>query len=190
MHSALRGAVAAGRPHIGHVPNKMYRVSPLSNSSVQQRMSIAFPNIPPPGHLEIFTLATHSSLDSDLTACLWTEEDRLHDTLTTLATWPGPMSLVIVISARSGSTDHLTMLKRFPELIALIDTHASFGLSFHVLQVSSSSGGSANAYLNVARLLAPTDRVSPVPGWFASALLEQFVQLHQAIDVSAASRTG
>lgn len=172
MHSALRGAVAAGRPHIGHVPNvsdTLYRVSPLSNLSVQQRMSIAFPNIAPPGHLEIFTLASHSSLDSDITACLWTEEDRLQDTLTTLTTWPGPMSLVIVTSAQSGSTDHLTILKRFPELMSLIDTHASLGLSFHVLQVLS-SGGSANAYLNVARLLAPTDRVVLFPDGLLSHL--------------------
>lgn len=59
--------------------------------------------------------------------------------------------------------DHLTMLKRFPELMSLFNTHASFGLSFHVLQVFSSSGGSANAYLNIARLLAPTDRVVLFP---------------------------
>ncbi|KAG2043574.1 hypothetical protein BDR03DRAFT_852238 [Suillus americanus] len=133
-------------------------------------MSIAFPNIPPPGHLEIFTLSTHLSVDSDLTACLWTEEDRLHDTITTLATWSGPMSLVVVTSARSGSTDHLTMLKRLPELMNFFDTHASFDLSFHVLQVSSSSGGSANAYLNVARLLAPTDRVVLFPDGLPSHL--------------------
>ncbi|KAG2150464.1 hypothetical protein DEU56DRAFT_922877 [Suillus clintonianus] len=170
MHSALRGVVAAGRPHIGHVPNTMYRVSPLSNMSVQQRMSIAFPNIPPPGHLETFTLATHSSVDSDLTACLWTEEDKLRDILTTLTTWPGPVSLVVVTSARSDSTDHLTTFKRFPEFMGLLDTHASFGLSFHVLQVSSSSGGSANAYLNVARLLAPTDRVVLFPNGLPSHL--------------------
>ncbi|KAG1890389.1 hypothetical protein F4604DRAFT_1710334 [Suillus subluteus] len=154
MHSALRGAVAAGRPHIGHVANTSYRVSPLSNLSVQQRMSIAFPNIPPPGHLEIFTLSTHSSMDNDLTACLWTEEDRLHDTITTLATWSGPMSLVVVTSARSASLIRMS----------------SFGLSFHVLQVSSSSGGSANAYLNVARLLAPTDRVVLFPDGLPSHL--------------------
>ncbi|KAG1815959.1 uncharacterized protein BJ212DRAFT_1430748 [Suillus subaureus] len=133
-------------------------------------MSIAFPNIPPPGHLEIFTLSTHSSVSTDLTACLWTEEDRLRDTITTLATWSGPISLVIVTSARSGSTDHLTLLKRFPELTSIFDTHASFGLSFHVLQASSSSGGSANAYLNVARLLAPTDRVVLFPDGLPSHL--------------------
>jgi hypothetical protein len=57
-------------------------------------MSIAFPNIAPPGHLEIFTLASHSSVDSDITACLWTEEDKLQDTLTTLSTWPGDLDLV------------------------------------------------------------------------------------------------
>ncbi|KAG2345672.1 hypothetical protein BDR05DRAFT_930332 [Suillus weaverae] len=142
-------------------------------------MSIAFPNILPPGHLEIFTLATHSSVDSDLTACLWTEEDRLHDTLATLTTWSGSISLVVVTSARSGSTGS-TMLKRFPELISLFDTHASFGLSFHVLQVSSSSGGSANAYLNVARLLAPTDRVvlfpDGLPSHFSSNLYSSIIR--------------
>ncbi|KAG1802694.1 uncharacterized protein HD556DRAFT_1429502 [Suillus plorans] len=129
-------------------------------------MSIAFPNTSP-GHLETFILATHSSVDSGLTACLWTEEDRLHDTISTLTAWSGdldsvfcPMSLVVVTSA---PTDHLTILKRFPELMSLSDTHASFGLSLHVLQVSSSFGGSANAYLNVARLLAPTDRVVLFP---------------------------
>jgi hypothetical protein len=79
------------------------------------------------------------------------------------------MSLVVVTSAQSGLTDHLTILKRFPELMSLIDTHASLGLSFHVLQVSS-SGGSANAYLNVARLLAPTDRVVLFPDGLLSHL--------------------
>ncbi|KAG2146478.1 uncharacterized protein EDB93DRAFT_1251016 [Suillus bovinus] len=169
MHSALRGVVAAGRPRIAHVPNSdtLYRVSPLSNLSVQQRMSIAFPNIPPPGHLEIFTLATHSSTDNDLTACLWTEEDGLHDAITSLATWSGPLSLVVVTS---GPTDRLAMLKRFPEILGFFDTHSSFGLSFHVLQVSSSFGGSANAYLNVARLLAPTDRVVLFPDGLPSHL--------------------
>ncbi|KAG1734761.1 uncharacterized protein EDB91DRAFT_1250876 [Suillus paluster] len=171
MHSALRGAVAAGRPHMDYVSNTTYRVSPLSNSSIHQRISIAFPNVPPPGHLETFTLATHSSADSDLTACLWVEEERLHDTLTTLTNWQGPMSLVIVtVSAQLGSTDRLNMLKRFPELMDLYDTRASSGLSFHVLQVSSSSGGSANAYLNVARLLAPTDRVVLFPDGLPSHL--------------------
>jgi hypothetical protein len=79
------------------------------------------------------------------------------------------MSLVVVTSAQSDSTDHLTILKRFPELISLFDTHASLGLSLHVLQVSS-SGGSANAYLNVARLLAPTDRVVLFPDGLLSHL--------------------
>jgi hypothetical protein len=80
------------------------------------------------------------------------------------------MSVVIVTSARSGSTDHLAMLRRLPGLTGRLDTHAPSGLSFHVLRVSSSSGGSANAYLNLARLLAPTDRVVLFPDGLPSYL--------------------
>ncbi|KAG0706094.1 hypothetical protein DFH29DRAFT_846569 [Suillus ampliporus] len=109
-------------------------------------------------------------MDNDLTACLWVEEEKLHGTLTTLTNWPGSMSLVIVTSAQLGSTNYSTTLRRLPEVMGLLDTHASFGLSFHVLQVSSSSGGSANAYLNVARLLAPTDRVVLFPDGLPSHL--------------------
>lgn len=102
MHSALQGAVAAGRPHMGHSPNSdtLYHVSPLSNVSVQQRMSIAFPNTSP-GHLETFILATHSSVDSDLTACLWTEEDKLHDTISSLTAWSGDLDSVFCDGAPS-----------------------------------------------------------------------------------------
>ncbi|OAX42281.1 hypothetical protein K503DRAFT_375730 [Rhizopogon vinicolor AM-OR11-026] len=168
MHSALQDAVAAGRLQPNHVSNA-YHVSPLTNISVRQRMSISFPNIPLSGHLETFTLSTHSSANTDFTACLWIEEEKL-DTLATLTAWPGPMSVVIVISAQSGSTGHPATLKRLLGLIDLLDTHASSGLLLHVLQVSSSSGGSPNAYLNFARLLAPTDRVALFPDGLPSHL--------------------
>lgn len=106
LHSALRGAVAAGHPQPNHVSstsstvleyflifrllNTAYRVSPLTNISVRQRMSVTFPRIPLSGHLETFTLTAHSLVNTDLTACLWVEEERL-DTLATLSTWPGEL---------------------------------------------------------------------------------------------------
>lgn len=48
--------------------------------------------------------------------------------------------------------------------------HGSSGLSLHIIRVFSSSGGSANAYLNLARLLAPTNRVVLFPDGLPSHL--------------------
>ena len=130
---------------------------PLLNLTFSQRLSVAFRELSPQAHLEIFVVQAHPGHESDLTACLWIEDARIEEALVSATVWPGPVSLVVVTTNAPNSTGYKNLLER------LTAKHASTNTSVHVLYVPSVVGGSSNAYLNMARFFARTSRVVLFP---------------------------
>ncbi|KIJ67885.1 hypothetical protein HYDPIDRAFT_25348 [Hydnomerulius pinastri MD-312] len=131
-------------------------VSPLTNISIPQRLSIAFPNLPPPVHLDAFVVQDHY-FQSRPTACLWTEDFQIDAALASVHVWPGPVSLVVVTSADPNSTEYKNLLGN------ITMKHPGTNLSLHILYVRSINGGSSNSYLNMARFFAQTAQVILFP---------------------------
>lgn len=130
---------------------------PLMNVSLSQRLSAAFRGLPPQAHLETSVVRAQPGYESDLAACLWTEDARIAEALVSTTAWPGPVSLVVV-------TTHAPSSARYKTLRDYLTTkHTSTNTCVHVLHVPSVAGGSSNAYLNMARFFARTRRVIVFP---------------------------
>ncbi|KAI8993855.1 hypothetical protein BD414DRAFT_480641 [Trametes punicea] len=96
-------------------------------------------------------------------ACLWTSETEIEQLETWAAEWRGPMSVLVTTSATPSSV-------RYEELTVKLATlqrkHPPLKqhLFVHLLHVDPADENHPNAFLNLARLLAPTPRVVLFPG--------------------------
>ncbi|KAF9227257.1 hypothetical protein BS17DRAFT_665659, partial [Gyrodon lividus] len=106
--------------------------------------------------LDAFVVQAHY-YRSDLTACLWIEDSRIKTALASASAWPGPVSLVVVTANEPNSTEYRNLLGYITTKLATAN------LSIHILHVRSISGGSFNAYLNMARFFAQTSQVVLFP---------------------------
>ncbi|KAF8843015.1 hypothetical protein BDN67DRAFT_254211 [Paxillus ammoniavirescens] len=95
--SAYQGQLASQRStlacariseHAGARTHGTEPLQPLVNISVTQRLSVAFPNLPPPAHLDAFVVQAHYH-QSGLTACLWIEDFRITAAFESASAWPG-----------------------------------------------------------------------------------------------------
>lgn len=132
--------------------------SPLMNVTSSQRLSVAFRGLPPQAHLETFVVRAHPGYTSSLTACLWTEDTHMEEALVSATAWPGPVSFVVLTTKKPNSIGYKSLVDY------LTTKHTSTNIGLHVLYVSSTTGGSSNTYLNMARFFAQTSQVILFPG--------------------------
>ncbi|TRM69334.1 hypothetical protein BD626DRAFT_544114 [Schizophyllum amplum] len=130
----------------------------LGNSQWLSRIS---PHQPPLVSLRPNVLEAQHAPSNAITACLWTPaSDVMTDVHRWISVWPGPISAVITTDLAPGSSAHASLVRR---LRASSSTRQS-RLSLHLLHTSSGPPTSPNAYLNLARLFAPTETVVLFPG--------------------------
>ncbi|KAH7888600.1 hypothetical protein F5I97DRAFT_722455 [Phlebopus sp. FC_14] len=133
-----------------------FSVSPLTNISTTQLLSIAFPNLPPVAHLNPFVLQGYH-YHPEPTACLWIEDANVDTALAAASSWPGPVSLVVVTTIEVNTTEYGDLLSR------IMSNSSGANISLHLLRVQSIGSGSFNAYLNIARFFAQTSLVVLFP---------------------------
>ncbi|OJT09291.1 hypothetical protein TRAPUB_14288 [Trametes pubescens] len=106
------------------------------------------------------------SITSDkptLSAALWTAEGEVEHVESWAAEWRGPISLLVTTTAPPFSKQHTTLVAK---LAAMQRKHPPLKQTFfvHLLHLDPATEVHPNAFLNIARLLAPSPRVVLFPG--------------------------
>jgi hypothetical protein len=79
----------------------------------------------------------------------------------------GPISLLVTTTVMPSSAPHQVLLSKLSNLKAHLPARTARLLSLHILYITPISLEPSNAYLNLARLLSPTDHVMLFPGNFS-----------------------
>lgn len=79
----------------------------------------------------------------------------------------GPISLLVTTTVMPSSVPHQILLSKLSNLKARLPVRTARLLSLHLLYTTPISSEPSNAYLNLARLLSPTDHVVLFPGNFS-----------------------
>ncbi|KAJ7287428.1 hypothetical protein C8J57DRAFT_1495873 [Mycena rebaudengoi] len=100
-----------------------------------------------------------------ITACIWStdSDENLDSLLPWAAHWPGPISILVTTTTRPMSTSHQRLMQRLKTLKNLPD------LSLHLLHTANTQHSPA-AYLNMARLFAPSPTVMLFPASLVNIL--------------------
>ncbi|KAL1670029.1 hypothetical protein GGF50DRAFT_122741 [Schizophyllum commune] len=124
----------------------------LNELSNTQRLSRIAPHQPPLASLQPNILEAQHAPIHAITACLWTTEADA-------AVNVRPISAVITTSATPGSPEHASLIRR----LRTSDSSKPQRLWLHLLHDSGGPPTSPNAYLNTARLFAPSKNVVLFP---------------------------
>ncbi|KAI0633345.1 hypothetical protein C8Q77DRAFT_1259406 [Trametes polyzona] len=102
-----------------------------------------------------------------LSAALWTAEAEVEHIESWAADWRGPFSLVITTTAAPSSAQHANLVT---QLNAIQRKHPPLKktLFAHILHLESATDPHPNAFLNLARFLAPSARVALFPSNLSS----------------------
>ncbi|KAL1743505.1 hypothetical protein HDZ31DRAFT_83375 [Schizophyllum fasciatum] len=131
----------------------------LNELSNTQRLSRIVPHQPPLAALQPNILDAQHAPAHAITACLWTTDTDAAATVRSWTSiWPGPISAVIATSSAPGSPEHASLVRR----LRAADPGKLRRLWLHLVHDSGGSP-SSNAYLNTARLFAPTKNVVLFP---------------------------
>ncbi|KAI0356220.1 hypothetical protein OH77DRAFT_1589227 [Trametes cingulata] len=122
---------------------------------------------PPPVLLNPNALSTPPGT-TVFSACLWTVDVEVDFIENWAAEWRGPVSLLVTTTAAPESPQHREMVNK---LAALQRKHPPLRQTFfvHLLHLDPATDVHPNAFLNIARLLAPSPRVVLFPGNLSSA---------------------
>lgn len=132
---------------------------------------------PQPREFEPFVLRRTETDRDGITACLWSQDTDINALSVWTSRWQGerfsdyissylliaalgPISLLLTTSVEPLSASHQELLNRVRDL----DSISPSSLSLHILYTTPGSKHPPNAYLNLARLFARTDRVILIPG--------------------------
>ncbi|KZT08497.1 uncharacterized protein LAESUDRAFT_649387 [Laetiporus sulphureus 93-53] len=116
---------------------------------------------PPPRALDAYVLKGHSDLKG-VTACLWATDQDLNLVLPWASRWTGPISLLVTTTVDPSSPEHEALLYRVSTLQTK-NPLLNITLSLHLVHLAPRTPDNPNAFLNLARLLAPTPRVALFP---------------------------
>ncbi|KAI0365614.1 hypothetical protein BV20DRAFT_953921, partial [Pilatotrama ljubarskyi] len=121
---------------------------------------------PPPVLLNPNVLSTPRD-NTVFSACLWTVDAELDYVESWAAEWRGPLSLLVTTTSAPGSSHHQELVNK---LAALQRKHPPLRQTFfaHLLHLDPATDTHPNAFLNIARLLAPSPRVVLFPGNLSS----------------------
>ncbi|VDC06341.1 unnamed protein product [Peniophora sp. CBMAI 1063] len=142
------------------IPDRPVNHSYLDDLSDLQRMAKLSSLHPPPERFEPSYIGATSSV-SGISACIWASDNDLGWVTSWVAEWDGPISLLVV--SRSPQISELHGIISAFARTSGIDT-ASSRISVHLLQLHPATSDIPNAFLNLARLFAPTSSVLLVPG--------------------------
>ncbi|KZV66829.1 hypothetical protein PENSPDRAFT_584856 [Peniophora sp. CONT] len=126
-------------------------------SNLQRRAKLSSLHPPPELFEPSYVKADHGI--SGVSACIWASDNDLGWVTSWLTEWDGAISLLVV--------------SRTPQISQLHDIISAFlrtsgidtaRISIHLLQLHPSTSDIPNAFLNLARLFAPTSSVILVPG--------------------------
>ncbi|THH14468.1 hypothetical protein EW146_g5865 [Bondarzewia mesenterica] len=115
-----------------------------------------------PSMFEPFFIRGQSIDPQSVTACLWLNEDDLDDLIPWVAYWQGPVSLLVVTHTMSPSNEPSTLHQKILGVLKNMPWNVSF--SCHLMHLGPAHGDYPNAFLNIARLFAPTASVLLFPG--------------------------
>ena len=178
LYRSFHSAQLDQRPSLVPSQNRSPVLSGLDALSPAARLAKLFALYPPPTHFGLFThRPAVDAYSHEITVCLWAHENDfdwvpawttdwsgndLHHSYIVPLTMTGPISLVVVTrkppkSTRAPLRPALAHLLRHPMLNAS-------RLALHTLYLDSTTPDAPNAFLNLARLFAPTRTVLLVPG--------------------------
>ncbi|KAL1942530.1 hypothetical protein VTO73DRAFT_6132 [Trametes versicolor] len=114
----------------------------------------------PPVSANVLSVASNKPT---LSAALWTAEEEVEHIESWAAEWRGPISLLVTTTAAPSSKQHTALVMK---LAGIQRKHPPLKRTFfvHLLHMGPATEAHPNAFLNIARLLAPSPRVVLFPG--------------------------
>ena len=177
LYRSFHSAQLDKRPSL--IPSQPPALSGLDTLSPVTRLSKLFALYPSPTHFGLFThrpaVAAHSH---EITVCLWAHENNLdwvpawttdwsgndlHYSYLVPLTVTGPISLVVLTRKPRPTSNRAPLRPALAHLLRNTMLNAS-RLALHTLHLSPMTPDAPNAFLNLARLFAPTRTVLLVPG--------------------------
>ncbi|TDL26274.1 hypothetical protein BD410DRAFT_575422 [Rickenella mellea] len=134
------------------------RLSPMNVLSSYSKLSSVTSFRPTPLALEPYVVQSRTPRhDSEITACIWSDESDLQEVTKWSSHWRGPISLLLVTAVSPSSPAHNSLLEQLTVL------QSNPKLSVHVLQTEAKTHHSPNTFINLARLFSATRFVALFP---------------------------
>ncbi|KAF8265354.1 hypothetical protein EI94DRAFT_1736030 [Lactarius quietus] len=162
LYRSFHTAQLDQRPSLAPSQDRSPALSGLDALSLSTRFAKLSALYPPPTHFGLF--AHRPAVDAyshEITVCLWAHENDLDWIPAWTTDWSGPISLVVV-TRKPPASNRAPLRQALAHFLRNPMINAS-RLALHTLHLDPTTPDAPNAFLNLARLFAPTRTVLLVP---------------------------